>query len=94
MRSSSTATAIRLPALSIAYYSGVGAQLGLTWRVLGLNGVSLSANQKLVPIAGDGWVTLPVTFQPVPGRRYTLNVSGTDASGHPLVAKRTLVAVN
>jgi len=85
---------IRLPAQPLAYFSGVGAQLGLTWRIFALNGVSQTADQSIVPIARDGWVTRPVTFRPVAGGRYTLMVSGTDVHGHALTAKRTLVAVN
>ncbi len=58
------------------------------------NGVSQTANQEIVLIGRDGWVTLPVAFRPHAGGRYILNVSGTDPHGHPLIAKKTLVAVS
>jgi Cellulase (glycosyl hydrolase family 5) len=85
---------VRLSALPIAYFSGPGTQLGLTWRVFTIDGVSQTANQAIVLIGRDGWVTLPVEFRPHAGGRYVLNISGTDPSGHPLIAKRTLVAVS
>jgi Cellulase (glycosyl hydrolase family 5) len=85
--------AIRLSALPIAYYEGPGAQVGLDWRLFSTRGISLTANQRLVTVGRDGWVTLPVTFRPKKGGRYVLKVSGSDRDGHPLVAKLTLVAV-
>jgi hypothetical protein len=88
-----TVQQIRLPALQLAYFSGTGAGLGLTYRVLE-GTLERTVNQALVPIGRDGWVTLPVQFQPELNHRYTLDVSGTDPHGHPLILKRTLVATH
>jgi len=85
--------AIRLPALTIAYYEGAGAPVGLNWRMFTTKGKSLTANQRLVTVGRDGWVTLPVAFRPKKGGTYVLKVSGSDRDGHPLVAKLTLLAV-
>ena len=82
---------IRLPALNLAYYSGVGAGLGLTYRVYE-KGVLRQVDQALVPIGRDGWVTLPVEYRPAVGKTYVLDVTGTDPHGHPMALKRTLVA--
>ena len=85
--------AIRLPALPIAYYEGVGARVGINWRLLTPRGASITANTQLVTVGRDGWVTLPVTFRPNRGSSYVLKVNGADHDGHPLVTKVTLVAV-
>jgi hypothetical protein len=85
--------AIRLPALPIAYYEGVGAPVGLNWRLFTTRGASITANTQLVTVGRDGWATLPLTFRPNRGNRYVLKVNGTDRDGHPLAANLTLVAI-
>jgi hypothetical protein len=82
---------VRVPALRLAYYSGVGSRVGVTYRVYSGRRL-VTVNQALVPIERDGSVIVPVRFRPTRGARYTLRLSGADEHGHVLEATRALVA--
>ena len=84
---------VRLPAMRLAYYSGVGSHVSVTYRVY--SGRRLVAlDQVLVPIERDGSVIVPLRFRPQRGLTYTLRVSGADEHGHALAATRRLVAAS
>jgi cellulase (glycosyl hydrolase family 5) len=84
---------VRLPAMRLAYYSGVGSHVSVTYRIY--SGRRLVAlDQVLVPIERDGSVIVPLSFRPARGRAYTLRFAGADEHGHALAATRRLVAAS
>jgi hypothetical protein len=82
---------VRLPVLGIAYYSGPGAPVGLTYTVL-LDGHTVAAGKTAAEVQPDGSVTLRVRSRLRAGERYVLKVAGSDVHGNELAETRTLVA--
>jgi Cellulase (glycosyl hydrolase family 5) len=82
---------VRVPAMRLTYYSGVGSRVGVTYRVYAGRRL-VTVNQANVPIERDGSVIVPVRFRPARGGSYTVRLQGADEHGHVLDATRRLVA--
>jgi hypothetical protein len=65
----------------LAYYSGPGAQIGMTYTVTE-NGRRLAVAQPVVPLAADSSITFVANFKPVKGHSYTVTATANEANGH------------
>jgi hypothetical protein len=84
--------AVRVPTTKLAYRSGVGSQVGMTYRVF-LGSRLLVVEQPVAPIARDGWITIRPRFTPAPRRTYRLEVEVGDVNGNKVQRSITLVGV-
>lgn len=84
---------IRISALSIAYYSGPGAAVGITYRIYE-RGRLIEVGQPQVPIGRDGWLAFRARFTPRAGRTYLVRVTAGDANGNNIVRSVMLVRPN
>jgi hypothetical protein len=84
--------AVRVPTTKIGYRSGVGARVGLTYKVF-QRGRLLVVEQPVTTVARDGWIAIRPRFTPARGRTYTLEVEVNDASGNKLARTLTLIGV-
>jgi hypothetical protein len=83
--------AVRVPTTKLAYRSGVGARVGMTYRVFE-RGRLLVVKQPVATIQRDGWITIRPQFTPRAGRTYTLDVDVNDPNGNRVLRKLTLIA--
>ncbi|HZB23580.1 MAG TPA: cellulase family glycosylhydrolase [Gaiellaceae bacterium] len=83
---------VRIPTAKLAYRSGAGARVGLTYRVFERNRL-IAVEQPVATIARDGWITIRPRFTPVRGRTYTLQADVNDANGNTVSRTLTLVGV-
>jgi hypothetical protein len=72
---------VRASVPKIAYYSGPGATIGLTYRVYEA-GKLVAIGQPAVPLGIDGTIAFPIDVTPVVGRTYTLTVDANDINGN------------
>jgi hypothetical protein len=84
--------AVRVPTAKLAYRSGAGARVGLTYRVFERNRL-IAVEQPVATIARDGWITIRPRFTPVRGRTYTLQADVNDPNGNTVSRTLTLVGV-
>ena len=86
---------LRFSGLSMAYLSGVGGKVGITYRVY--RGTSQTPSALVVVrqpesrLAIDGWVTFRAEFTPARGQTYTVAVEANNASG--IRVQRTLTVI-
>jgi hypothetical protein len=82
---------VRLSAREMQTRSPAGATIGVDMRVI--LGDSLVAHPQPQGRLGiDGWVTVPIAFTPVRGRRYFVEVQMNDIHGDKVSRFLTLVA--
>lgn len=81
---------VRVATTKLGYRSGVGASVGVTYRVF-QGGRLIRVAQPVARIARDGWITIRPQFTPARGRTYTLRVEVNDPLGN--WAERTLTLV-
>jgi hypothetical protein len=84
--------AVRVPTTKLAYRSGVGSQVGMTYRVFQGSRL-LVVEQPVARIARDGWITIRPRFTPARGRTYRLQVEIGDVNGNKVERTITLVGV-
>lgn len=84
--------AVRVPTTKLAYRSGVGSRVGLTYKVFE-RGRLLVVEQPVTTIARDGWITIRPRFTPARGRTYTLEVEVGDINGNKVQRRLTLIGV-
>jgi hypothetical protein len=82
--------AVRVPTTKLAYRSGPGSPVGLTYKVFE-RGRLLVVEQPVVRIANDNWITLRPRFTPVRRRTYVLTVEAGDVNGNKVVRTLTLI---
>jgi hypothetical protein len=85
-----TGPLVRVSALEIGYYAGVGSPIGLTYRVFD-RGRLIEVAQPQVPMGIDGWFSFRTKFRPVAGRAYRVTVRAGDANGNAVDRTLTLV---
>jgi hypothetical protein len=76
---------VRVGALELAYYSGAGAPVGVTARLVG-PGLELVRRPR-VRLGRDGWVTFRLPVEPSAGARYRLEIEAGDRHGHRVVRR-------
>ena len=84
--------AVRIPTTKLAYRSGVGSQVGMTYRVFQGSRL-LVVEQPVATIARDNWITIRPRFTPARGRTYRLSVEVGDVNGNKVERTITLVGV-
>ena len=84
--------AVRVPTTKLAYRSGAGSSVGLTYKVF-QRGRLLAVEQPLATIGIDGWITIRPRFTPARGVTYTLEVEAGDVNGNKVQRTLTLVGV-
>lgn len=84
--------AVRVATTKLAYRSGIGVRVGLTYRVFE-RGRLLTVEQPVATIERDGWITIRPQFTPARGRTYTLDVDVNDPNGNTVTRKLTLIGV-
>jgi hypothetical protein len=84
--------AVRVPTTKLAYRSGAGSRVGLTYRVF-QRGRLLVVEQPVAAIGLDGWITIRPRFTPARGVTYTLDVEVGDVNGNKVQRTLTLVGV-
>jgi hypothetical protein len=82
--------AVRIPTTKLAYRSGPGSPVGITYKVFE-RGRLLVVEQPVVRIANDNWITLRPRFTPVRGRTYLLQVEAGDINGNKVERTLTLI---
>jgi hypothetical protein len=65
----------------LAYYSGPGAQIGMTYTVTE-NGRRLAVAQPVVTLAADDSITFVANFKPEKGHTYTVTTVANEVNGH------------
>jgi hypothetical protein len=83
---------VRVATTKLAYRSGVGSQVGMTYKVF-QGSQLLRVEQPVVPIARDGWITVRPRFTPARGRTYRLELELGDVNGNKLERRITLIGV-
>ena len=84
--------AVRVPTTKLAYRSGAGSRVGLTYKVF-QRGRLLVVEQPVAAIGIDGWITIRPRFTPARGVTYTLEVDVGDVNGNKVQRTLTLVGV-
>ena len=84
--------AVRVPTTKLAYRSGSGSRVGLTYKVFE-RGRLLVVEQPVTTIGLDGWITIRPHFTPARGRTYALQVEAGDVNGNKVERLLTLVGV-
>jgi len=84
--------AVRVATTKLAYRSGAGSRVGLTYRVF-QRGRLLVVEQPVAAIGLDGWITIRPRFTPARGVTYTLDVEVGDVNGNKVQRTLTLVGV-
>jgi hypothetical protein len=82
--------AVRVPTTKLAYRSGPGSPVGITYKVFE-RGRLLVVEQPVVRIANDNWITLRPRFTPARGRTYVLTVEAGDINGNKVERTLTLI---
>ena len=84
--------AVRVATTKLAYRSGAGSRVGLTYKVF-QRGRLLVVEQPVAAIGIDGWITIRPRFTPASGVTYTLEVEVGDVNGNKVQRTLTLVGV-
>jgi hypothetical protein len=84
--------AVRIPTTKLAYRSGSGSQVGITYKVFE-GGKLLVVEQPVARIALDGWITIRPRFTPLRGHTYTLQADVGDINGNKVQRLLTLIGV-
>jgi hypothetical protein len=84
--------AVRVPTAKLAYRSGVGSRVGLTYKVFQGSRL-LAVAQPVTSIQRDGWITIRPAFTPQRGRTYRLEVEVGDVNGNRVHRNLTLIGV-
>jgi hypothetical protein len=84
--------AVRVATTKLAYRSGVGSRVGMTYRVYERNRL-IRVEQPVATIARDGWITMRPRFTPARGRTYRLDLELGDINGNQLKRSITLIGV-
>lgn len=84
--------AVRVPTTKLAYRSGAGSRVGITYKVF-QRGRLLVVEQPVAAIGIDGWITIRPRFTPARGITYTLDVEVGDVNGNKVQRTLTLVGV-
>jgi len=83
---------VRVATTKLAYRSGVGTRVGLTYKVFE-RGRLLVVEQPEAVLERDGWITIRPRFTPARGRTYTLDVEVNDPNGNKVTRAMTLIGV-
>ena len=83
---------VRVATTKLAYRSGVGSRVGLTYKVFEGSKL-LRVEQPVVPIGRDGWITIRPQFTPARGRTYRLEAEIGDVNGNRVTRTLTLIGV-
>jgi Cellulase (glycosyl hydrolase family 5) len=83
---------VRIPTVKLAYRSGPGSRVGMTYRVFQGSRL-LVVEQPVATIARDGWITIRPRFTPARGRTYRLQAEIGDINGNKVERRLTLVGV-
>jgi hypothetical protein len=86
----SPSPAVRVPTTKLAYRSGPGSTVGITYKVFE-RGKLLVVEQPVTRIASDNWITLRPRFTPARGRTYLLQVEVGDINGNKVERTLTLI---
>ena len=84
--------AVRIPTTKLAYRSGVGSRVGLTYKVF-LGNRLLRVEQPVATIGRDGWITIRPRFTPARNRTYTLRAEVGDVNGNKVTRVLALTGV-
>jgi hypothetical protein len=84
--------AVRIATTKLAYRSGSGSQVGITYKVFE-GGKLLVVEQPVARIALDGWITIRPRFTPLRGHTYTLQADVGDINGNKVQRLLTLIGV-
>jgi hypothetical protein len=82
---------VHVSARDVAYYSGVGAAVGLSYRITD-RGRLVRRGHVATPIRRDDWLRFRLRFRPKPGHTYEVTIRGADVHGNKVRRTLTLVA--
>jgi len=82
---------VRVPVPKLAFYSGPGATIGLTYRVYAA-GKLIAIGQPAIPLGIDGTIAFPIDVTPTARTTYALTVDANDINGNVEHAVCALVA--